>query len=461
MNDFHKLTWLHLSDIHFKYTNFDTMRMRDMLISKIEELSKTETFSFVVVSGDLSYQGNIDIKGLSSFFDAILCILSLDKSKLFIVPGNHDVCRSTPRKAALKTLLSEPTSDIDSEMEKFLSDGFSVFNNFYKEYFEQDYPLENVHWVHIDDDYNIIGINTAISCGSDNEEGTLKINSSRLFTALKRIDKSNSLNIALGHHGIDCLSPLEQNNTINQFDDYGIDLYLCGHIHKANYTVSADGNRDIPTITCGGTVVDDYSTAYFVVESYDGEKCCAQYFCWNTNLQKWGIDNSVSRKLDENGILSFPINKKNNDEVDYIDGDSFQEFIISFHKNVNSPKKQNTCILTEDIYQKFINMKCNKSMISQYNKLSIYFSNISRIMESTAFMSPVDKFSIPNVIITAYNDNYDNFDSGHKILEAMIDDIYEEYNNKIKYPEATLKLYIKILCYWLIYECDIFDDKKE
>lgn len=461
MNNIKKLTWLHLSDIHFKFTNFNTMRMRDMLIKKIEELSKINSFSFIVVSGDLSFKGEIDKKGLEDFFDNILKRTSLEKTNLFIVPGNHDVHRYTPRTLALKTLLSDPHSDIDSETEEFLLKDFTKFNNFYKDYIGKDYPCENVHWVHIDKDYNLVGINTAITCGSDKEEGKLKIDSSRLFKALKQIENSSSLNIALGHHGIDCFCQSEQNNTINQFEDYGIDLYLCGHVHKVNYTVSSDGNRNIPTITCGSAVVDDYSTAYFVVESYDGQNCSAKYFCWEKDIQQWIVDNSVTRKLDDNGFLYFPIKERLGENEEYIDIDAFQEFIINFHNNINLPREQNSSILPKDISEKFVNMRCNKSMVSQYDKLSLYFSNISHIMNSPAFMSPVDKLAIPNVIIEAYNNNFDKFDSGHKILEAMINDINREYTNKFEYPESTLKLYIKILCYWIIYECDIFDDKKE
>lgn len=61
------LTWLHLSDIHFSFQNFDTLRMRDRLLAKLEEITAENTIDFVVVTGDLSYQGKLDKKGLSNF----------------------------------------------------------------------------------------------------------------------------------------------------------------------------------------------------------------------------------------------------------------------------------------------------------------------------------------------------------------------------------------------------------
>jgi predicted MPP superfamily phosphohydrolase len=463
MQNNNKLKWIHLSDIHFKYNNFNTMRMRDMLIKKLDELSQDNCFSFILITGDLSYIGRIENTELSNFLDEILEKTHLDKNCLFIVPGNHDVSRSKPRNAVLQDLLSQNSTDIDIETEQFLLEGFSNFNNFYKNYMGFDYPLDKVHWVYLGDEYNLIGLNTAITCGMDNEETTLKIDSEKLYKALKQVEKSNNINIALGHHGLDCLTLQEKNNTINQFDDYGIDLYLCGHVHQSNYTISADGNRDIPTITCGAAMVDDYSTACFVIESFNGEYITAQYYVWNKTNQQWIVDNAVSRKADNNGLISFSIKDKQNSNEDntFLDSDSFQDFIINFHLNFDSPPEIETQIFTKDISEKFTNMKCNQSMIIQYNKLSIYFPIITGIMNSTAFMSSKDKLIVPNVIIEAYNNNLDNYDSGHRILENMIQDIYNNYKDKVNYPESTLKLYIKILCYWLIYECDIFDDSKE
>lgn len=180
--------------------------------------------------------------------------------------------------------------------------------------------------------------------------------------------------------------------------------------------------------------------------------------------QQWVKDSKVSRKTNEDGITKFQIDRFSQQysyEDIYIDNDIFRDFIIEFHQNFDIQQDQDTELYKKDITEKFINMKCNKSMVKQYDKLSLYFPVISQVMHSTTFMSTKNKLIISSVIIEAYNNNFDLYDTGHKILEAMVHEIFINYKNKIKYTETNLKLYIKVLCCWLIYECDIFDDKKE
>ena len=41
----------------------------------------------------------------------------------------------------------------------------------------------------------------------------------------------------------------------------------------------------------------------------------------------------------------------------------------------------------------------------------------------------------------------------------IVDNIFHEYKNEFQYSNTTLKTYFKILVYWSIYECDIFNEK--
>ena len=80
-----KITWLHLSDVHYAFNNFDTNLMRNCLLDELRNLSSTYDFSFIVVTGDLSYKSKLDTSAISGFFDSVLDILNLDKNRLFIV----------------------------------------------------------------------------------------------------------------------------------------------------------------------------------------------------------------------------------------------------------------------------------------------------------------------------------------------------------------------------------------
>ena len=52
------LRWLHLSDVHFSDgESYEIKRMRDSIIDKMKEVFEKNKVDFVVLSGDLAYQG--------------------------------------------------------------------------------------------------------------------------------------------------------------------------------------------------------------------------------------------------------------------------------------------------------------------------------------------------------------------------------------------------------------------
>ncbi len=459
------VSWLHLSDIHFNYKDFNTVRMRDKLLDKIESISKSTHISFIAITGDIAYQCGSYTQNIIDFINEILTRSNISKENLFIVPGNHDVKRGSSRKTMIQTIQDcAEFKEFDNEIEKDLLKAQNSFFNFYKKLKGVSYPSQQIHWVNSSDKYNIIHINTALTCGKDGEEGNLKIGSMKLLEALKRVENSPSINIAIGHHGLDCFSDIDRNDTIYQFNDYNIDLYLCGHIHKSNYSINSDGTREIPTIVCGSNIVDNYGKAGFVIGSFDYEKRegKANYFCWDNDNAQWVIDTKVNRKAVD-GVLTFEISRYKNAENNnvYIDDDDFRKFISHFHDNIENVKIDVPPIDMVDINEKFINMKCNQTVKNQYDSLSIYFPIIDQVMGSTSFLTIESKLIVTSIIVEEYNKFFDSFKTGTQILEAIVQEIFDKYKNKLLYSEARLKMYIKILVYWLINECDIFDDLKE
>ena len=462
------LTWLHLSDIHYAVQNFETGLMRDKLISKLQELTQNYNFDFIVITGDIADKNIYDEEKISAFFDALLNTLKLNKDNLFIVPGNHDLKRDGARENLLKSFLSSE-EDFDESIIELLKNGFKKFNSFYKNYFGKDYPFEEIHYLEKRDKFNILGLNTVITSGMNKEEGSLKLYFDPLLEKLKDIETSENITIAIGHHNVDCLSPKNRDLLIDSFETYNIDLYLNGHIHDSRISLSIDGNKSIPSITCGSEISEGYGTTGFIVGKKENLQVVSKFFKWSEKAHRWILDNEVDGRQNDNGEIIFSIKNKsitsqNTQEQTIelkIDSDKFTEFIIDFHNNFENVEEIETVIQRKDIDEKFTNMKCNNTMKHQYDSLSMYFPVISDIMGSSTFISPKNKFIIQNVILEAYNKFLDQFNTGNRILEEMVQYIYNNYKNKIQYPEANLKIYIKILCFWFIYECDIFDDKKE
>lgn len=67
MNDV--ISWLHISDIHFNLLNYDTKILREKLILLLKE--KGKGINFIVISGDVVYQGGKYSKDIVNFITEI------------------------------------------------------------------------------------------------------------------------------------------------------------------------------------------------------------------------------------------------------------------------------------------------------------------------------------------------------------------------------------------------------
>ncbi len=96
-----EMTWLHLSDWHQKGKDFDRQVVRDALIRDIEEREKISPdlakIDFIIFSGDVAHAGKKEEyeAAQENLFEPLLQATGLTAERLFIVPGNHDLDRST------------------------------------------------------------------------------------------------------------------------------------------------------------------------------------------------------------------------------------------------------------------------------------------------------------------------------------------------------------------------------
>lgn len=469
------LKWIHLSDIHYNFNNYPSLRMRDLLLKYIEEICKGDIYNFMIITGDILYKGKNYNGTVVEFIDKMLETSKIEKGNLYIVPGNHDLKRSKPREHMINGIIYDDTPndyfEFDKETECVLLDAQKTFFEFYKKVKEENYPKDKIHFVKKTPEYNILHINTCLTSGINNEEGTLKVGLTRLFESLKEINgDKDCINIAIGHHGIDCFSENEQTKIMNSLIDYGIDIYLCGHIHKPKYFFDYNNYRNLPMFASGANIVDGYATASFITGEIDLEEKKAKivYHSWNDEIERWNIDLNVGRRITK-GSLNFNLDRfvvENDLESELylssnLDEDDFKRFIIEFNNYIEFNDIHELEFIPKDINIKFENMRCNRSIRKQYDKFSEYFPVVNEIMDNPNYIDLETKLIIPNVIVEEYNNVFDDFPTGTKIIEAIASNILDRYKNKINYPESRLKVYIKILVYWSIYECDIFDDVKE
>ncbi|MCQ2016028.1 metallophosphoesterase family protein [Clostridium butyricum] len=469
-----QLNWIHLSDVHFNYRDYCTNTMRSLLLKYLKSLASNQKFDFVVITGDIVFQGGKYDSDLINFINDILGALNLSKNELFIVPGNHDLKRDKMTSSALENIARE--NKLIANLDKELEDGFKKrqksFFAFLKKVTSNSYTNTKLHTVISLEKCNLIHLNTSWSCGNKVEEGNLRIGLNRLTEVLKEVEGSEKINIAIGHHTIECFHESERDKIMNRFVDQDIDIYLAGHVHQPKYHFEANNNRILPIFVCGSGMVQDFGTNNFLVGSIDliTNEGKMTYHSWNNSLEKWDIDSNVGRLVCKgNQIFNIERLKKKDSppdevEIQYIDTNldenEFKEFLIEFNSQFEYNGSQVFDQIEVGIKDKFVNMKCINSVEREFLKFSAHFPIVNQIMNNPLYLGGEAKLIIPSVIVTEYQKIFDDYNTGTKIIEVMVDNMYNQYKDMLKYPKVKLCIYLKIMIYWSIQECDIFNDFK-
>ncbi|SKB01326.1 metallophosphoesterase family protein [Sporosarcina newyorkensis] len=310
------LRFLHISDIHFQVENYQSKRMRMTLLKKLSDLNKVNPFNFVLLTGDLSHQGQGFNKTQMDFLEGILQTLDLSKEQIYIIPGNHDISRNDDRTSILKEISESknPSNTLDEYLQdedkkSGILSSFDAFSAFHFDFFEKKYPLNQIHYLLQTENYNIVHINTCLIANRAGEEGTLLIGKNNLYDCLSKLGlDNNKLSIAIGHHTLECMIDSDRNAILNLFDDFNIDMYLSGHVHRAAYNIEANHYSNLLNIVSAGVHSDEYSLGGFGDFLIQNEIAIITQYIWNEEHEYWTLNNTLGRKM-ESGVLEYRIPK--------------------------------------------------------------------------------------------------------------------------------------------------------
>ncbi|MBY0597014.1 metallophosphoesterase family protein [Bacillus bingmayongensis] len=481
-----KVHFIQLSDIHFQYQNYNIMRMRDSLSDYLGQLNQENGIDFLVVTGDITHQGREYTSDVRGFLDDVLKSTNLTKKSMYIIPGNHDINRSKQVRGYIIDSMQGKkgvSNELNGEVYSTLLQGQEEFFNFYSSYLQEEYPKEELHFIKKSDKYNVFHINTCLVSGKNGEEGHLLVDINKFYKAIRELRHTKEekvLNIAIGHHTLECLCEEDREAMRNNFADHNIDLYLSGHVHDPSYNVSLNhGDAPFLELVSGAVMSDEYATPGFVeveVNLEDG-KSNAKYHIWNNSGEYWAVDNQVGRRV-RKGTLNHTIerlNKKKVPEVlkelelhkeaslEEVDENEFKSFIIELHESISSQKHTGGSFdYKVDLEDKFTNMVCSETFQMNFDAYSRCFDIIDKIMSSTSYVSSDKKELITEEISDKYLLIHHQCKTGDEIFIKLVEQITEEYASYFSYSKLRVKRYIKILTSWVIYKCLIFnDDKKE
>lgn len=317
------VTWLHVSDIHLSSSNpYD----RDVVISSLFESVRKYRESgelkpdLIFATGDIAEKGSVAAfksKGAekslaSAFFDDLLEAAALDKDRLFIVPGNHDIERRMGN-GLVRTLMSQKESDtyFDPQSPMYhLVGKFSTFANWYNDYFSSVTPqrtfpdrstCEVIPYTVNNIRLKMLLMNSSLFCeDSQRDHGLLWIGLRNIDPLIKELKKDEQdLAVALMHHPIEWLTNEYERTEITALLKSGVDIFMHGHYHKTE----AELRDELIEIAAGATfIADEQKDKRALYGRFDGNSVEVFPICYqNESVPKaWSDDTSLFAK-NENG----------------------------------------------------------------------------------------------------------------------------------------------------------------
>ena len=370
-----KMRWMHLSDIHFhNIQDMDTKKLREELIEFVYK--KHIKVDHLFITGDFCYAPNFnkavssetpdekmekDAKDVTEYIIELAKSVGIvkknskgtvdvNKDRIHIVPGNHDLTRGSyhneEKIVKLRESIYRPGNgrfylkgecNQESEIKQLgaLFGRFVFFQKVVEKLYEKDSEKRtkwkralshdnspqksNPHFIeHIEDDqdnYSILYLNTALTStvkkknkdksgketpdkGEEVEKRieNLIVGAQYIEDALIEIEKSwetrtrDKAIIILAHHNIACFRPVEREKFIKLLQDHENKkwVYLCGHTH--NTKVDYEIERDFHQITMGSLEIGEQAqNTVSVCEFVRGSLAILQTYKWTETGRRWSL----------------------------------------------------------------------------------------------------------------------------------------------------------------------------
>ncbi|MBU2547391.1 MAG: metallophosphoesterase, partial [Proteobacteria bacterium] len=244
------ITWLHISDLHFKEN--DEWNRNIVLNALLKDVKKCVTGEglrpdFITVTGDIAFKSAIEeYERAEPFFEKLLGATGVEKDRLLIVPGNHDVdLDAIPGmiSRATRSLVDDRDGIIevlsDSKERGSLFHKFHHYAGFITNYLENKSPFDHDHYYFVRTltlagrKVAILGLNSTWLYQKDFDRGCLALGEPQVRKALEESEGAD-LRIALMHHPFKWFMDTE--GSCESLLVRSCDYILHGHLHQTGVT---------------------------------------------------------------------------------------------------------------------------------------------------------------------------------------------------------------------------------
>jgi predicted MPP superfamily phosphohydrolase len=287
---------LHISDFHYSSQLKHQYQQNNIVDALVKDLSNDEKIDYLFFTGDLVFSGErvedfVEAKKL--LLDRLSNDLKIDKNKIFICGGNHDVFRN---QELVDTTDKIKEINNNEKLEEFLKrqegksfkeslKNISHYNEFQKKFYNEysngnKQIISDLYTIHKQSHGNnkigILTINTGWrSIDSKFDRGNLLFPISILKTAIEELRKDTEFRIILMHHPISDLKDWNSSD-IEDLIYKEFHLLFSGHLHKKKQNIQITTDEGIFCCSASATLsLDESRNGYTLinidVETYDIE----------------------------------------------------------------------------------------------------------------------------------------------------------------------------------------------
>ncbi len=266
------ITWLHISDWHQGRPDYDRRVVRDALIDDLERRAEIDErlaeVDFIVFSGDLAFSGeeNEYEAAARDLLDPLLAVTRVPKSRLFMVPGNHDIHRPTLER--LKSFQFKDRREVsqalsDKAVRKILLQPADNYTRFVQGFWGADAVTEPAYSFLCSFEVRgtriaLVGMNSSWMCGQRiensqvNDYGCLILGEPQFYDAMQTPEfKQANLRIGVLHHPFNWLGDLVRRSFVQSSLTKGFHFLLRGHEHEGNVGITIGTGGHCAVLSAG------------------------------------------------------------------------------------------------------------------------------------------------------------------------------------------------------------------
>ncbi len=253
-----RISWLHLSDIHFlPRTSWKSAPARALLLRLLERLrseGRVERPDLVFCTGDIAF-GHARSAPMpqqyaqaKEFFDQVLGVFNLPKDRLVMVPGNHDVRRdriNQDAQVALTGYARDSRQHVEAINQRFenleqsqrdalrrLDEYRSFVTSYLPDSLTDDDRVTTLKVIELAGRrVGIVGLNSAWSCAGEEDDRNLWVAAQWQLDRAELALADTELRIALMHHPVDWVNEAERDLLTRRLAGK-FHFFLHGHSHN-------------------------------------------------------------------------------------------------------------------------------------------------------------------------------------------------------------------------------------